>query len=70
MYIKMVKIMKLPLLLMVFVKVHIHFRKWTRIRKSSGSGSTTLVDLAEIIRQELATLKLCFTCTVKKYINA
>jgi hypothetical protein len=47
------KVVKLPLFLMVFVNVYIHFRIWTRIRNSrvsdpakvpdpSGSGSTTL----------------------------
>jgi hypothetical protein len=36
---KMVKIMKLLLLLMVFVKVYIHFRMWSRIPSSYGSGS-------------------------------
>jgi hypothetical protein len=46
--------MKLPLFLMVFVNVHIHFRIWIRIRNPRvtdpakvpypcGSGSTTLV---------------------------
>jgi hypothetical protein len=50
--------MKLPLFLMVFVNVYIHFRIWTRIRIRNprvtdpdpakvpdpcGSGSTTLV---------------------------
>jgi hypothetical protein len=53
-YIKMVKIMKLPLF-MVFVNVYSHFRTWTRIRNSrvtdpekvpdpcgSRSGSITL----------------------------
>jgi hypothetical protein len=49
--------MKLPLFLIVFVNVHIHFQIWTRIRNprvtdpdpakvsdpcGSGSGSTTL----------------------------
>jgi hypothetical protein len=48
---KMVKIMKLPLFLIGFVNVHIHFRIWIRnprvtdpakVPDPCGSGSTTL----------------------------
>jgi hypothetical protein len=58
--------MKLPLFLMVFVNVYIHFRIWIRIRNSRvtdldlakvpdpcGSGSTTLIGRLQKIPDNL-----------------